>query len=102
LADTVCGFGVTREYPRQVTGGHGDIDSGPVVFGCGLSATGFMIAGSRLCGDADWYRRLTSAAYLFGAPLRRGNSREYVTGGPLGNAIMFAMLTAQPLKETAR
>jgi hypothetical protein len=94
LAGRILRFGVVREYPRGVTG-RGDIDSGPILFGYGLSATGFMIAGSRIHNDAAWFTRLTSTAYLYGAPLRHGDRREYVTGGPLGNAIMLAMLTAR-------
>jgi hypothetical protein len=94
LAGRILGFGVVREYPRGVTG-RGDIDSGPILFGYGISATGFLIAGSRIHHDAEWFTRLASTAYLFGAPLRRGDRREYVTGGPLGNAILLAMLTAK-------
>lgn len=95
LADTVFGFGVVREYPRHLREGGGDIDSGPVILGYSISATGFLIASSRIHSDPDEFARLTGTAHLFGAPLRRGNRREYVTGGPLGNAILFAMLTAR-------
>ena len=99
LADRVMGFGVIREYPRGVTSEDGDIDSGPVVFGYGVSATGFGLAGSRIFGDKAQFNQLYSTAYLVGAPVDRGVGREFVMGGPLGNAIMFAMLTAQPLAE---
>jgi hypothetical protein len=94
LADTFLGFGVVREYPDRYSGSPGDIDSGPVVLGYGLSATGFTLAGSRIHGDRDLSSRLASTVHLFGAPLDRGESLEFVTGGPLGNAIIFAMLTA--------
>ena len=42
LADSVLGFGAVYEYPvayRKV--GRGDIDSGPLVLGYAVSATGF-------------------------------------------------------------
>ena len=94
LGGRILGFGVVREYSRGVTG-RGDIDSGPIVFGYGVSATGFLLAGSRLHGDEERFTQLASTAYLFGAPVRRGGRREYVTGGPLGNAILLAMLTAR-------
>lgn len=94
LADTLFGFGVVREYCRGYSGS-GDIDSGPIILGYSISATGFLIAGSRMFDDPEQFRRLTSMAHLFGAPLVRDGRREYVTGGPLGNAIMLAMLTAQ-------
>jgi len=92
LAGSVLGFGAVREYPRRRTG-RGDIDSGPIVFGYGCSATGFSIAGARRYGDDAFFRRLFATAHLCGAPVSRGDRREYVSGGPLGNAILFAMLT---------
>lgn len=48
LAGTVCGFGLVREYPKSVHGQHGNIDSGAVVFGFGLSPTGFGLGGARI------------------------------------------------------
>jgi hypothetical protein len=93
LACTLLGFGVVREYPNGVHG-QGDIDSGPVIFGYGLSATGFTIAGARMYGDEDYFRRLFATAHMFGAPVNRGDRREYISGGTLGNAILFAMFTA--------
>lgn len=96
LSARVLGFGGAREYPRNVAGGMGDIDSGPVIAGLGLSSTGFMIAGSRMAGDRDYFRRLYATAHAWGAPYERDDQLTFVTGGPLGNAILFAMLTAQP------
>lgn len=90
------GFGGIREYPSTIAGGLGDIDSGPVFLGVGVSATGFSIASARIHGDRDLFASLFRTATLFGAPVNRGNGRWFVTGGPLGNAIMLAMLTAGP------
>lgn len=95
LAGTFLGFGVVREYPRGMSG-RGDIDSGPIVMGWGVSATGFALAGSRIHGDRDLFRRIVATVNLFGAPWDGGGRREFVTGGPLGTAMMFALLTAQP------
>ncbi|MFC1453289.1 hypothetical protein ACFLSJ_08110 [Verrucomicrobiota bacterium] len=92
LARTWLGFGAVREYPKGFAGS-GDIDSGPIVFGYGMSATGFTIAGARRYNDAGYFRRLFATAHLCGAPVDRAERREYVSGGPLGNAILFAMLT---------
>lgn len=83
------GFGAMREYPPGVFG-LGDIDSGPVIFGYGVSSTGFSLAGARLYGDQPAFRRLYATTALFGAPL----SDHFATGGPLGDAILLAMLTA--------
>lgn len=98
LATTWLGFGAMREYPEGQKG-RGDIDSGPVVFGYGLSATGFAIGGARRYGDEDLFRRLYASAHLCGAPIAVGDRTEFVTGGSLGNAIMFAMLTTPKLER---
>lgn len=93
LAKTWLGFGAVREYPEGIRG-QGDIDSGPVIFGYGFSATGFSVAGARIFGDESYFRRLYATARMCGAPVNRSGYREYVSGGSLGNAILFAMLTA--------
>ena len=95
LAKTSFGFAGVREYPSGTGREHGDIDSGPIVAGYGLSATGFMIAGCRIHGDADYYRRLYATAHACGVPTRSDDRRTFLTGGSLGNAILFAMLTAR-------
>jgi hypothetical protein len=95
LDDGLMSFGAFREYPRGMSG-HGDIDSGPVVFGLSLSATGFGIAGAKMFDDRDRFARLYSSAVLAGAPVESGDAIQFTTGGPLGNALLFAMLTALP------
>ncbi|MFT5682928.1 MAG: hypothetical protein ACI8RZ_003852, partial [Myxococcota bacterium] len=87
------GFGGIREYPVGVRG-RGDIDSGPVLFGIGVSATGFGIAAARLHGEAAHYRALVRTATLFGLPVPLHGGQWHLTGGGIGNAIMLAMLTA--------
>jgi hypothetical protein len=90
------GFGGVREHAP----GHealGDIDSGPTPFGIGVSATGFAIAGARLHRERAFFTELYRTATLFGVPrTRRGGGRRFLTGGPLGNALLLAMLTAGP------
>jgi hypothetical protein len=90
---TVLGFGGMLEYPA---GYRDDVDSGPTLLGFGVSASGFAIGGSRIYGDLDTFRALYASAHLFGAPLDEGGTRTYVLGGPLGDAILFAMFTALP------
>lgn len=91
------GFGMAREYPPGGPAGPGDIDSGPVLFGHGVSATGFSLAASRIHGDRELFGRLLASVHLFGAPLEQDGALEFVTGGPIGNALLFALLTARPL-----
>ena len=103
LAGTWLGFGAVREYPRGGAG-RGDIDSGPIVFGYGMSATGFALGGARGYGDRAYFARLVATTRLCGAPVRAGGRYEYAAGGALGNAILFAMLTTprdNPAAENA-
>lgn len=90
---TVLGFGGIMEYPNGIAR-PGDVDSGPVVLGFGVSASGFALGVSRIHGDRDMFTALFATAHLFGAPLDEPGSRTYATGGPIGDAILFAMLTA--------
>jgi len=96
LAGSVFGFGLVREYPRAVKGQNGDIDSGAVIFGYGLSPTGFALGGARIHGDRDYFKHLYATAHAAGAPLETDTRFSFVTGASLGDAILFAMLTAQP------
>jgi hypothetical protein len=96
---TPLGFGGMREYPRGTPGGLGDVDSGPVVFGVGASATGFALAGARLHGDRETYEAIFRTASLCGAPLRTPSRHRFLVGGSLGNAILLAMMTAGPGTE---
>ncbi len=89
-----AGFGAVREYAPGAAG-RGDIDSGPVLLGVSVSATGFALAAARQSGDRDRYRALYRTAALFGVPVARDGGWRFVTGGPLGNAILLATLTAR-------
>jgi hypothetical protein len=99
LQSTVLRFGVMREYPSGDHGG-GDFDSGPILFGYGFTATGFAIGASRVNGDGASFRALYATAHLFGLPDDDHDVRRYATGGPIGDAILFAMVTAP--KEAGR
>ena len=98
LAGSIIGFGYVDEYAVGESGG-GDIDSGPLIFGMSPSGTGFTIASARAFGDRALYVSLARTAYLMGAPVSRGGERFFITGGPLGNAILLAMFTAQPVAQ---
>ncbi|MFT4977215.1 MAG: hypothetical protein ACI8S6_003120 [Myxococcota bacterium] len=86
----LLGFGGIREYPPGVRG-LGDIDSGPVISGVSVAATGFGIAAARSQGDEEACRRLVRTSTVFGLPV----GGWHLTGGGIGNAIMLAMLTAE-------
>ncbi len=90
-----AGFGGIREYGAGHVG-LGDIDSGPVLFGVSVSATGFALSAARRAHDDEAFRSLFRTAALFGVSVPHGEGARFVSGGPLGNAIMLAMLTARP------
>ncbi len=95
---TLGGFGAIREYADGHRGG-GDIDSGPVILGVSVAATGFALAPAHAFGRRDAFTRLYRTTELFG--MRIGGDRtRFATGGPIGNALLLAFLTSGP--ELAR
>ena len=91
---TLFGFSGVAEFGERA--GHGDIDSGPVILGVSVAATGFSLAPFRAFGHRDEFTRLFRTTTLFGLPTRRGDSLCFRTGGPIGNALLLAMLTSGP------
>ena len=91
------GFGTTREYPSAAAGGMGDIDSGPVVLGQGVSATGFTLALARIHADRETFVATYATASFFGGPVA-GN---HALGGPIGDGLLFALTTALPARTWA-
>jgi len=89
-----AGFGSVREVASGQMGG-GDVDSGPVVFGLGVSATGFAIGGARQARDRTAFRALHRTAWLLGAPVEHDGRQDWRAGGALGNALMLALTTAR-------
>jgi hypothetical protein len=88
---TFFGFGAIREYADGYRG-HGDVDSGPVVFGVSVAATGFALAPAHAFGHADALTSLYRTVDLFGLPV----GDRFATGGAIGNALLLAMLTSGP------
>ena len=95
LAWAPLGLGVVREY-APADPGAGDIDSGPIVLGLSASASGFSLGSARAAGDRDHFREVFRTADLFGGLRRRAELQTFVAGGPLGNAILLAMVSAGP------
>jgi len=90
-----CGFGAIGEYGEGHSG-LGDIDSGPVLFGVSVAATGFTLAPARALGHRDSFEHLYRTAALFGLPSTLGEGFWFSSGGPIGNALLFAFLTSGP------
>ncbi len=94
LSSSFLRFGGVKEYPAGLRGETGDIDSGPIFLGFSASATGFSISGARMFRDRHFFIRLYATLCLAGAPSQRDGKLQFITGGAIGNAIIFAMLTA--------
>lgn len=95
LGSRTLGFGTTAEYPEDHSG-LGDIDSGPVIFGQSVSATGFTLALARIHGDRETFVSTYATASFFGGPTETAEGTRYALGGPIGDALLFALTTAQP------
>jgi hypothetical protein len=94
---TFAGFGGVREYPGEQDRGAGDIDSGPVVLGVSVSATGFALGSAHRFHDAGMFTSLYRTASLFGIPYAHDGARSYLVGAGLGDAILLAMMTAREM-----
>jgi hypothetical protein len=94
-AQSYLGFGGVREYlPGRR--GRGDMNAGPIVLGLSVGASGYALAAARAHGDRELFESVYRSAHLFGVPIRRDGVRSFAVGGVLGNALLLAMLTAQP------
>jgi len=67
-----------------------------VIFGVSVSATGFALASARPLQRQERFEKLLRTVTLFGAPASRGDTRFFASGGPIGNALLLAMLTSGP------
>ncbi|MSP56049.1 MAG: hypothetical protein EXR69_10655 [Myxococcales bacterium] len=97
---TFLGFGGIHEYAPGHDG-PGDVDSGPVILGVSVSATGFALAPFRANGHRAQFMRIYRTTDLFGLPDTigwgdPGGRFRFRTGGPIGNALLFAFLTSGP------
>jgi hypothetical protein len=94
MSADVLGFGGFREWPSGQAMGM-DGDSGPIVFGVGMAATGLGLGPARLFGDAERYATIRRTALTFGVPSWIP-SHGHVTSPLLGEAILFHGRTARP------
>ena len=91
---TIAGFGGIREYAPGFAG-KGDGNAGPILLGASVGASGFGLGAARMHGDRDGYTYLYRSTALAGIPLTSGDQARYGAGGILGDALLFAMLTAR-------
>jgi hypothetical protein len=67
-----------------------------VVLGVSVAATGFALAPARAFGQGAAFTRIFRTTELFGAPAASEGRTRFLTGGPIGNALLLAMLTSGP------
>jgi hypothetical protein len=94
LREDVLGVGGFREWPRGRGGGGMDVDSGPIVLGVGVAATGLGLGPTRLFRDEESYAVIRRTALLFGGPAW-WRSGGYMAAPLLGEAILFDGRTAR-------
>ncbi len=102
LLATYLGFALMREYPEEHKNERGDIDSGPLILGYSMSTTGFSLASAKTFQDRDTFDQIFATAWMAGAPEVKDGKFHWKTGGPLGDAILFAMLTVPTDFKTFR
>jgi len=92
---SVLGYSAVQEYAEGYQG-EADVDSGPIVMGTSVAATGFAIGAARANGQSDLAEHLLRTARAFGRPIRTSKGVRFAVGGAMGNAIMLAQMTASP------
>lgn len=96
----VAGLGGFREYAPGIDAGM-DADSGPILFGMGVAATGLGLGAARLHDDSETYQRILQTAATVGAPSVLRDERIYGLAPMLGEAILFHASTARRWDGTA-
>src|SRR5262249_58340932 len=70
------GFSAIGEYAEGFHG-LGDVDSGPVLLGVSVAATGFALAPARALGHREVFERIYRTTDLFGLPASFGEKRRF-------------------------
>ena len=99
LIRDVMGVSAAREFPEGAEA-NGDIDSGPVIFGLGLSASGFAIPAAVINGDTNTAQRLLNAATLAGLPVLHDDELQYQSMPLVGQCVVLYGKT-EMLKRTS-
>ena len=88
LVTRVLGIPGVREFPDGQLA-IPDIDSGPVVFGMGPSASGFAVAASATMGDRVLAAELAQVAGAVGIPLSSDEKTHYALIPAVGEAVIL-------------
>jgi len=88
LVRTAVGLAAVREFPEGASG-EGDVDSGPVLFGLGPSASGFAVAAAAVMDDRETVEQLLRASVLAGAPVYAGGELRYTMMPTVGQTVIL-------------
>ena len=85
---TSFGLPAIREYPKGVEG-TGDIDSGPVIFGVGFTATIMGLGLGSLFDDPAWAESQYQTVHAFGFVRQNEKRKKYLWGAlPMADAFI--------------
>lgn len=88
LIRSALGLAAVREFPEGAEG-TGDVDSGPILFGLGPSASGFAIGAAAVMDDRQTAMRLLRASVLAGIPQYSEGKLRYETMPTVGQAVIL-------------
>jgi hypothetical protein len=88
LFRSTLGFGAVREFPEGVKEDI-DVDSGDVVLGLGMAASGFGIAAAAVMGDEEMTIALLKSSAVLGMPVLRNGELRYDAMPPVGQAVIL-------------
>lgn len=90
---TRLGFRMFREWPKASTATRADVDSGPILWGAGVTATGAGLAGARSAGNFRTETDIRDLSRMFGWPETSSSAgkiaRRHCAGLlPVGDAFL--------------
>lgn len=83
-----------REWPK---GGESftDVDTGPIIAGMGIGATGLFVGATKAMGDVDAYGRLLKACDAVAWPVTFWGRRRYMLSVRVGDSILLRAKSCQ-------
>jgi hypothetical protein len=96
----VLGFSGVREYLDAKRGaGDSDTNSGPIILGASVGATGWALGAARANGDREFFRELHRSATAGRAMLGERRLARITRFPELADAMLLAMVTANRLEK---
>jgi hypothetical protein len=99
FVDKKFGFYAIREYPIGISG-FGDIDSGPVIFDVGFSATIVSLGVFNKFNESDFVNNFYIPINVFGFSFENKNTKKYLFGKlPVADAFIAWCMSMKPDDE---